>query len=222
MYNEFPYVFIIQGNVMKIIRRVLIALLLIATIALYFYAENGIKEPPQEIAETDVTIVKAREQTEAEEHPAFIKEEYVLVLPEGTNVAVGMKVEASSFNDVYTAARMVDGDSGGASYWEGKSDYPNIVTVDLETPTKIQTLRLTLNPMAIWGKRTQTIAVKISADGTNYEELVKTKQYTFDPDTGNEIQLPFDEVEARYIQLEITENSGAGGGQIAEFEVYSK
>jgi hypothetical protein len=207
---------------MKILRRILIALLFLANIVLIIYARNGIKEPPQEINAANVTIVKAREQTEAEEHPAFIKEEYALVLPEGKNIAVGKKIAASSFTDVYNAPKAVDGDSAGASYWEGKSDYPNTLTVDLEVPTKLHTIRLTLNPLPIWGKRTQTVAVNVSMDGITYEELVGTKQYTFDPDTGNEVQISFAEIETRFVQLVITENSGAGGGQIAEFEIYSK
>ncbi|MHB8130495.1 MAG: discoidin domain-containing protein [Mobilitalea sp.] len=207
---------------MKIVRRVLIVLLIIANIGLLFYTLNGIKEPPQEISAANVSILEARKQTVAEEHPAFIKEEYVLILPEGVNAAVGKKVEASSFNDVYDSRKATDGDSAGASYWEGKSDYPNTLTVDLESPTKIQTVRLTLSPLAIWGKRTQTVALNISADGTTFEELVGSKQYTFDPDTGNEVQITFDETEARFVQLVITQNTGAGGGQIAEFEIYSK
>jgi len=207
---------------MKIVRRVLIALLFIANVGLAIYALNGIKEPPQEIDTANVTIIEAQEQAEAEEHPAFIKKEYVLTLPQGENVAVGKKAETSSFTDVYNAPKAVDGDSAGASYWEGKADYPNTLTVDLETPTKFQTVRLTLNPLPIWGKRTQTFAVNVSSDGITYEELVGTKQYTFDPATGNEVQISFDEVETKFVQLVVTENSGAGGGQIAEFEVYRK
>ena len=69
---------------------------------------------------------------------------------------------------------------------------------------------------------TQTISVKISNDGDNFEDLIEAKQYTFDPDTGNEVQMHFDEIKTRYVQLVFTENSGAGGGQVAEFEIYSK
>jgi hypothetical protein len=207
---------------MKLIRRILIGLLLVAVIVILYYKQNKIIEPPQEIPTANVTVVKAREQTEAEEHPDFIVEEYELILPQGANVAVGKKVEASSFTDVYNARKATDGDSSGASYWEGKSDYPNTLTVDLGAPTKIHTVRLTLCPLAIWGKRSQTVAINVSDDGTNFTELVKTKQYDFDPMTGNEVQIPFDEIQTQYIQLVITANTGAGGGQIAEFEVYSK
>lgn len=207
---------------MKILRRVLILVFLAADIALGYYALNGIKEPPQEIEAANVTIIKAREQTAAEEHPAFIKEDYTLILPEGTNVALKKKVEDNGFTDVYRAERAVDGFTDGSSYWEGTKDYPNTLTVDLEAPTMIHTVRVALNPMPIWGKRSQKISVKISDDGVNFTELVRLKEYTFDPDYGNEVQIPFDEVETRFVQLEFTANTGAGGGQAAEFEVYSK
>ncbi len=207
---------------MKIIRRGLILLLFCANLVLLVYVLHGIKEPMQEIPAANVTVVKAREQTAAEEHPDFVKEEYVLVLPEGKNVAVDKPISASSFNDVYAANKANDGNAGDASYWEGKNEYPNTLTIDLEAPIPIHTIRLCLNPMDIWGTRTQEISVKISQDGTNYTELVGSKEYTFDPAAGNEAQIPFDEVEAQYVQLEITSNSGANGGQIAEFEIYSR
>lgn len=207
---------------MKIVRRILIVLLLIANIGLLYYSENYIKEPLQTINPANVIVVEAREQSEAEEHPAFLVEEYQLVLPEGENVALNKSIKASSFTEVYNATKAVDGTCDGPSYWEGTGDYPNTLTVDLGVQTKIHTIRLAINPLAIWGKRTQTVAVNISSDGENFTELLPAKQYTFDPDLGNEVQLPFEELETRFVQLVVTENSGAGGGQIAEFEIYSK
>jgi len=64
--------------------------------------------------------------------------------------------------------------------------------------------------------------VKISDDGENFEELIPMQQYTFDPDRNNEVVLEFDTVETQFVQLEFTENSGSTGGQVAEFEIYSK
>lgn len=206
---------------MKIIRRGLIILLVLANIGLLVYFTNGIKEPPKEIKAENVIVISSPEQTEAVIHPDFIKEEFVLTLPEGENIALDKKIKDNGFTDVYGANRANDGNTDGASYWEGK-DYPNTLTVDLEKEAKIHTIRIALNPLTIWGKRTQTIAVNISSDGDNYIELVKSKQYTFDPDEGNAIQIPFDEINTRYVQLVFTENSGAGGGQVAEFEIYSK
>ncbi len=207
---------------MKIIRRVLIGLLVVVNTVLFVYAFTQIKEPPQKIDAANVSVVAAPDQTEAMENPNFIKEDYVLVLPEGENIALGKKVKASSFNDVYTPRKVVDGVATGISYWEGKPDYPNTLTVDLEQPSKIHAIRVALSPIAAWGKRTQTFAVKLSDDGENFKDFIDSKQYTFDPDTGNEVQLAFDEIETRYVQLVFTENSGAGGGQVAEFEIYSK
>jgi hypothetical protein len=207
---------------MKILRRGLIVLLIAANIVLLVYVLNGIKEPPQEINAENVTVVAAPDQTEAQIHPDFVKKEFVLELPEGTNIAVDKKIDANAFNDVYAANRANNGSADAASYWEGTSEYPNLLTIDLEAPAKIHTVRVALNPQTIWSKRTQTIAVNISSDGEAFTELVATKQYTFDPDEGNQIQIAFDEVETRFVQLVITENSGAVGGQVAEFEIYSK
>ncbi len=206
---------------MKNIRRIAIVILLIAIIAMFLYRQLFIKEPPQTISSSNVTVVKAIDQTEAQDNPAFVKEIVKPEMPKGKNVALGMNIKASSFNQTYTAPRAVDGKTDGPSYWEGKSDYPNTLTVDLKKPVKIHTVRLLINPSELWGKRTQTIAVNISSDGKDFTELSPSKQYTFDPITGNEVQVPFDEIEAQYVQIVITENSGAEGGQIAEFEVYS-
>lgn len=206
---------------MKIIRRRLIVLLVLANILLLVYFTNGIKEPPQEIKAENVIVVSSPEQTEAQIHPDFIIEEFVLILPEGENIALEKKIKDNGFTDVYGANRANDGSTDGASYWEGK-DYPNSLTIDLEASAKIHAIRIALNPLSVWGKRTQTIAVNISSDGENYTELVKKKQYTFDPNEGNGIQIAFDEVETRFVELVITENSGAGAGQVAEFEIYSK
>jgi hypothetical protein len=207
---------------MKIVRRVLIVLLVILNLGLLQYAFTHLKNPPQEVNAANVTEVLAPEQTEAMEHPDFAKKEYTLVLPEGENIALNKKVKASSFNDVYTPRKVVDGKTAGVSYWEGKPDYPNTLTVDLGDVEKIHALRIALCPLSVWGKRTQTFGVSKSLDGEKFDSFIESKQYTFDPDTGNEVQLLFDEIETRYVQLTFTENSGSGGGQVAEFEIYQK
>lgn len=205
------------------IRRIVIVGLLLINIGLIIYMSYMKTEATQSINSDNVTTNKTIEQEEAMEHKAFIKEEYVLVLPEGENVALEKKTTASSYADVYTARKATDGLAEGPSYWEGKSDsYPNTVTVDLEENTTIHAIRVCLSPMTIWAKRTQTFLVEISNDDVTYTELVPMKMYTFDPNTGNEVQLHFDEIEVRYVRLTFTENSGASGGQVAELEIYSK
>lgn len=182
-----------------------------------------LKKPELKILDTNVMIHETIEQTASMEHPDFIKEEYVLILPEGENIALKKKVKASSFNDVYTPRKVVDGIATGPSYWEGKPEtYPNTITVDLEEESSIHAIRVCLSPMAIWGKRVQTFSVLTSMDGENFTTLYESKDYTFDPDTGNEVQFLFDAMKTRYVMLEFTNNTGSGGAQIAELEVYSK
>ncbi|MGE5613532.1 MAG: discoidin domain-containing protein [Bacillota bacterium] len=192
-------------------------------VGIHMYGIFAIKVPIPEMDPANLTVHKAPGQSEAMEHPAFKKEEYVPVIPEGENLARKGKASASSFTQVYTASRAIDGKVDGPSYWEAEPDsYPNTLTVDLTKASEIHAVRLRLNPMSIWAKRTQTFSVKISDDGENFDELVAMKQYTFDPDRGNEVIIEFETVETRYVQLEFTENSGAGGGQAAEFEIYGK
>ncbi len=207
---------------MKILRRGLIVLLVVANIGLVIYALKGIKEPVQEVPAPDVKIVKTIEQTKAMEHPYFKPKEYVAEIPEGDNIALKKPITSNGVNDVYKEIRANDGDAAGASYWEGVNNYPNTLTVDLEQPAKIHSVRITLCPLPIWGKRVQNISVMISNDGANFTELVPARDYTFDPNAGNEATISFDEIETRYVQLVITSNTGANGGQVAEFEVYSK
>lgn len=207
---------------MKVVRPIIIVILLAVNIYLLGFAPGRAKEPPRQMDADQVTVMQSPDQTEGMEHPDFKKKEYTLVLPEGTNIALKKKVKASSYADVYTPKKVTDGKATGVSYWEGKPDYPNYLTVDLDSIQTFHAIRIALNPMAIWGKRTQTIAVQISDDGENFTTLAGEKQYIFDPDTGNEVQILFDDTQARYVELVFTENSGAGGGQVAEFEIYQK
>ena len=204
-------------------KRVVILLLVVLNALLLIYTLRLPEQKPmvKETIETQVTTVGAIDQTEAIEHPDFVKEEYVATIPAGENIALGKKATSDSFTQSYTARKVTDGIATGVSYWEGKpKSYPNIITLDLEEGYTIHTLRICLSPMSIWGKRTQDFSVSISSDNETFTEIVPTKQYTFDPDRGNEVQIKLDNIEARYVQLTFTANSGAAAGQIAEFEVY--
>lgn len=205
------------------IRTTIIAILVLVNVLLGGTLLLFLKKPELKIIDSNVTIHEAIEQTASMEHPDFIKEEYTLILPEGENIALKKKVEASNFNDVYTPRKVVDGIATGPSYWEGKGNtYPNTITVDLEEEATIHAIRICLSPMAIWGKRVQTFSVHTSNDGEKFTELYPSKDYTFDPDTGNEVQFLFDDISTRYVKLEFTGNTGSGGAQVAELEIYSK
>ncbi|ROR31823.1 F5/8 type C domain-containing protein [Mobilisporobacter senegalensis] len=169
----------------------------------------------------NVTMVHGPDQTEPMEHEKFAKEEYIPVIPEGENIALGKKVKASGFQDVYTPRKAVDGRVEGVSYWEGKGEsYPNIITVDLEKEQNIHAIRLCLNPASVWGKRTQEFSVLTSMDGKEFKEIIPSASYDFNPDTGNQVILTLEDIKTRFVQLSFTMNTGAKGAQLAEFEVY--
>src|SRR5262249_44854630 len=77
-----------------------------------------------------------------------------------------------------------------------------------------------LNPDPVWATRTQTIAVlgREQSSGT-FTTLSAAQSYTFNPSTnGNSVTIPVSGREAD-VELSITSNSGAPGGQVAEFQV---
>ncbi len=170
----------------------------------------------------EVKIVETEDRTESTTHPAFVKEEFIPVVPDGTNIAQEARFDANGFNDVYAPGYAKDGDTSGPSYWEGAADdYPNILTAVFEETRSIHALKLLLNPQSIWGPRIQTFSVEVSEDGENFKELIPLTDYQFDPDTGNELVLEFDEIQAMAVRLTFTGNTGAVGAQIAELEIYS-
>ncbi len=198
-----------------------VILLMAILLAIIAYGLTGIKTPSPAMDQANLTVVSAPDQTEAMEHPDFVKEEYVPVVPEGKNIAPDGIITASSFTDVYPATKAVDGNVNGPSYWEAKAgSYPNTLTVKLSEASGIHAVRVRLNPAGIWGKRTQTFSVSAGVEGEKYTEIMPMTQYAFDPDRGNEAVIEFNSVNAQYIKLEFTENSGAAGAQAAELEIY--
>lgn len=175
------------------------------------------------IPKDNVTQVQAPDQTESMEHPDFVKEEFVAEVPDGTNIAPNAsKVDANACTGNYVARNTIDGDTDGASYWEGEgNNYPNTLTFTYDEPVSIHAMRLLLNPDPIWGKRTQEFEIQVSTDGENYETLVEKQGYEFDPDTGNQVIAEFEATDIKGIQLIFYSNTGANAGQAAEVELYS-
>lgn len=169
------------------------------------------------------SVVETPDRTESTENPLFVKEVYEPVIPDGTNIAADAKMKASGFNDAYTPIKVNDGRTEGQSYWEGENGaYPNILTATFKETHKIHAIKVCLCPQSVWSMRMQTFCVQISGDGENFTELIPAGDYEFNPDTANEVVMDFDEVECKAVQLVFTGNTGAGGAQVAEFEIYSK
>jgi hypothetical protein len=76
-----------------------------------------------------------------------------------------------------------------------------------------------LNPDSSWGARTQTIEVLgREQSATSFTSIVAAKSYSFDPATGYTVTIPASGQFAD-VRLSITTNSGAPGGQVAEFQI---
>lgn len=200
----------------EIIVAAVLAVVLVAMFA--FVKISGSASSPKK---SNITVVTAPDQDEAMENEQFIVEEYVSPVIDGTNVALDGLMTSNGYTDVYPATNANDGTSDAASYWEGPAGETADLTLNMKKKHNIHTIRLSLNPMSIWSKRTQTLSIEVSDDGENFTELVASADYQFDPNTGNEVVIDIPDVETQYVKLIITKNTGATSGQVAEFEVYS-
>lgn len=138
---------------------------------------------------------------------------------DGSNLAVGKPISASSFIHTYAAENA--NDNSTSTYWEGAAgSYPNTLTLKLGANADVDRVVLKLNPDSNWSKRTQNIQVLGRAqDASGFTSLVAAKDYVFDPaGGGNSVRIPVGE-RAADVQLRFTSNTGATAGQVAEFQV---
>ncbi|MFC1403878.1 MULTISPECIES: discoidin domain-containing protein [Streptacidiphilus] len=134
----------------------------------------------------------------------------------GSNLAVGKPITGTANTFTYAPANANDNDL--TTYFEG-STYPSQLTVSLGANADVTSVVVKLNPDAAWSTRTQTIAVLgREQSATGFTTIAAAQTYTFNPSTGNSVSIP---VSARVsdVELSITSNSGAPGGQVAEFQV---
>lgn len=137
--------------------------------------------------------------------------------PDGTNIALNKPITASSSFHAFVAANA--NDSNVATYWEGNGN-PSQLTVDLGADHHITSIVVKLNPASEWSTRTQTIQVLgNNQHSASFNNLVSAQSYTFDPAAGNSVTIPVTAT-VKQVRLNITANSGAPAGQVAEFEVY--
>jgi hypothetical protein len=135
----------------------------------------------------------------------------------GTNLAVGRPVTGTANTWIYVPANVNDNDL--TTYFEGSS-YPSQVTVQLNGNATLSSVVIKLNPDQAWGTRTQNIAILGQPQtGGAFVTLAAAQNYTFNPGTGNSVTIP---VSGQYqnIEASITSNTGAPGGQIAEFQIF--
>ncbi|MET7336030.1 CARDB domain-containing protein [Nonomuraea sp. NPDC005650] len=137
----------------------------------------------------------------------------------GTNLAIGKEMVESGHAHTYVAANA--NDNNLATYWEANSGaYPNTLTVKLGANANVTSVVVKLNPDPIWGPRTQNIQVLgREQSATGYSNLTSATNYTFDPGSGNSVTIPVSGTVAD-VQLKFASNTGAPGGQAAEFQVF--
>ncbi|MEU6343247.1 CARDB domain-containing protein [Streptomyces sp. NPDC046977] len=136
--------------------------------------------------------------------------------PVGTNLARNKPVEATSSTQTYVAANATDDST--STYWEA-AGHPADLTVKLGTPADVTAVVVKLNPDPVWGARTQGIQVLgRAASDSGFTSLRDRADYVFSPGSGNSVTVP---VSGRWadVRLRFFSNTGAPGGQVAEFQV---
>ncbi|XVS66907.1 discoidin domain-containing protein [Actinosynnema sp. CA-299493] len=135
----------------------------------------------------------------------------------GANLAKGRPITSSSHTFTFVATNANDDDV--TTYWEGAT-YPNTLTTQLGSNADLSSVVLKLDPSSAWGARTQNIQVlgrEQSASG--FTSLAPARDYAFTPASGNTVTIPL-AARVADVQLRITANTGAPGGQVAEFQVF--
>ncbi|MFG2279639.1 CARDB domain-containing protein [Streptomyces asoensis] len=136
--------------------------------------------------------------------------------PAGTNLARNKPAEATSSTQNYVAANATD--DSVSTYWEA-AGHPSDLTVALGADADLSGVVVKLDPAPVWAARTQTFQVLgKQRSGSAFTSLAAAKSYSFAPAGGNTVTVP---VSGRWsdVRLHFTANSGAPGGQVAEFQV---
>jgi hypothetical protein len=138
--------------------------------------------------------------------------------PTGSNLAQGRPATASSSTQTYVATNAVDGNV--ATYWEGASgQYPSTLAVNLAATSQLSSVVVRLNPDAAWSNRTQTFAVQARTGGGDWQTIKASAAYAFSPSSGNQVTIPVSG-SANDVRIQLTGNTGAGNGQVAELQVW--
>ena len=145
--------------------------------------------------------------------------------PATVDLAHGRPATATSqFSDYYGAANITGGDT--SRYWEGASNaFPQTVTVDLGSATRVARLVMALPPVDVWGSRRQTIGISGSPSGPgSATTILSPRSYTFDANDGSHdtVTVTFAPVLTRYLILTFTGPSDWYAAQLAELSAYSQ
>ena len=138
-----------------------------------------------------------------------------------TNLALGATMTASSSQSGYPASNANDGNT--STYWESQdgAGYPQTLTAALGSTQSLGSVTLDLPPSSAWSTRTETLSVLGSTNDSSWTTLVGSAGYTFNPSTGNTVTITLPSgTSDRYLQLDVTGNTGWDAAQVSEFEIF--
>ncbi|WP_041952942.1 discoidin domain-containing protein [Microbispora sp. H10830] len=136
------------------------------------------------------------------------------------DLARGKATSESGHTQNYGSGNAVDGDAN--TYWESPNNaFPQWVQVDLGAAATVGRVVLKLPPSAAWERRTQTLSLQASTNGSSFTTVAGPGGYTFDPASGNTVTINLSPASARYVRITVTGNTGWPAAQVGELEVYS-
>ncbi|MCM4076251.1 galactose-binding domain-containing protein [Paractinoplanes hotanensis] len=138
--------------------------------------------------------------------------------PPAGDLARGKPTSSSGQAQAYGPGHAVDGDAG--TYWESANNaFPQWIQVDLGSATAVS--RVVLKLPSGWGARSQTVAVATSTNGTAFSTFSAAAARAFEPAAGNTVTVDGSSVQARYVRVTVTANTGWPAGQLSALEVYT-
>ncbi|MCO8274139.1 discoidin domain-containing protein [Actinoplanes sp. TRM 88003] len=138
--------------------------------------------------------------------------------PPTGDLAAGKPATASSVNGPYAAVNAVDAST--STYWESSGALPQWFQVDLGAGHAVN--RLVLRLPAGWERRTQTLTVQGSTNGTTFTTLAGPAGYVFDPASGNTSTVTLSNATVRYLRLSFAANTGWPAAQLAQLQAYAE
>ncbi|MBE1875340.1 discoidin domain-containing protein [Myceligenerans pegani] len=132
------------------------------------------------------------------------------------DLAAGRATSASSHTQTYISGNVTDGDPG--TYWESANrSFPEWFQVDLGASATVTGLELRLPPG--WEPRDQDVTVLGSADGASFAPILERDTYSFDPASGNTVDVDVPDTDTRFVRLRFEANTTWPAGQLSELRV---